>query len=175
MRRDESDTIKDTKMGHVHSRRKKEKNLKGLKDDYSEYVISALECHTSEALYPKKKMNRLSMLELESYPINKQVQKGLNRMSADIERLGRNSARNEEQWGKSMSLNRNLNKYQGSLDRVSESFSYEKLDVHDHPALKKLQNEQNWRLEKIEERMNRIQTHAMQEAERRKFVIMFKA
>lgn len=56
-----------------------------------------------------------------------------------------------------------------------ELCTYKGLPLDDHPALTKLQNEQNARLESMEQRMTRIRTNAQQAYDRKKFAHMFRA
>ncbi|KAL3861414.1 hypothetical protein ACJMK2_007449 [Sinanodonta woodiana] len=58
---------------------------------------------------------------------------------------------------------------------TQEMYSYKSINVDDHPALTKLQNEQNTRLEDMEHRMAKIRTRALQSLERKKFAYLFRA
>ncbi|KAK3602428.1 hypothetical protein CHS0354_022215 [Potamilus streckersoni] len=58
---------------------------------------------------------------------------------------------------------------------TQEMYSYKSINVDDHPALTKLQNEQNTRLEDMEQRMAKIRTNALQSLERKKFAYLFRA
>ncbi|XP_052819891.1 uncharacterized protein LOC128245706 isoform X2 [Mya arenaria] len=62
-----------------------------------------------------------------------------------------------------------------SMSALEELYTYKGIPFDDHPALTKLQNEQNTRLENMEHRMNRIRTNAQKAYERKKFAHIFRA
>lgn len=61
------------------------------------------------------------------------------------------------------------------LSPWEELCAYKNFPIDDHPALTKLQNEQNTRLEHMELRMSRIRTCAQQAYDRKKFAHLFRA
>ena len=61
------------------------------------------------------------------------------------------------------------------MSPIEELYTYKGLPIEDHPALTSLQNEQNARLENMEQRMSRIRTSAQQAYDRKKFAHIFRA
>lgn len=62
-----------------------------------------------------------------------------------------------------------------TMSAWEELCTYKNFPIDDHPALTKLQNEQNLRLESMEQRMNKIRTNAQQAYDRKKFAHLFRA
>ncbi|KAH3822825.1 uncharacterized protein LOC127832362 [Dreissena polymorpha] len=62
-----------------------------------------------------------------------------------------------------------------TMSPLEELCTYKGISLDSHPALTRLQNEQNARLESMENRMNRIRTNAQKAFERKKFAHLFRA
>lgn len=96
------------------------------------------------------------------------------------------SSGNEVNWCTNEMLSRNSRNYgENTSDKCDkEGFrlfpfetcqDYKGLSIDDHPLLTKLQNEQNARLEDMEQRIAKIRTSAQQAYDRKKFAHLFRA
>lgn len=94
------------------------------------------------------------------------------------------SSGNDHDWsnkGEGKASGRSLRTYDLEERNISTMSAWEELctykgfPVDDHPALTRLQNEQNLRLEKLEQRMLKIRTSAQQAYDRKKFAHLFRA
>lgn len=167
-------------MGHVQSKRRKEKKRKKL-------------CHLSEIMK--------SVTTGDSENIHKVAGHRIYRDSVNLDQLSNSSGyfssnepspnslgadvdwviKSEGKTGNYVGLSEHGGNYEsdeGTCSGMSpweELCTYKGLPLDDHPALTRLQNEQNARLESMEQRMTRIRTNAQQAYDRKKFAHMFRA
>lgn len=78
-------------------------------------------------------------------------------------------------YGKNIIANQKCDKERFTLFPLETCQDYSGLSVDDHPILTKLQNEQNARLESMEQRIAKIRTNAQQAYDRKKFAHLFRA
>ena len=82
---------------------------------------------------------------------------------------------NSENCGNHVTDGQKSDKEGFSLFPLDVSEDYKGLRIDDHPALTKLQNEQNARLETMEQRIAKIRLNAQQAYDRKKFAHLFRA
>ena len=77
--------------------------------------------------------------------------------------------------GKNIAANQKCDKDGFNLFPLETCQDYKGVTIDDHPVLTKLQNEQNARLESMEQRIAKIRTNAQQAYDRKKFAHLFRA
>ena len=165
-------------MGHVQSKRKKERKkrkmsqiLKGLTTTETADNIHQVEGHRiyreNTGVSTDQFSNSSGYFSSESSPPSSgnDVNWYTNEvLSHDIGYSGKN-----------ISANQKCDKDGFNLFPLETCPDYKGVTIDDHPVLTKLQNEQNARLENMEQRIAKIRTNAQQAYDRKKFAHLFRA
>lgn len=160
-------------MGHVQSKRKKEKKkrrmsniIKSLTTEHSDN-IHQVEGHRiyREAVSTDQFSNSSGYFSSESSPPSSG--NDVNWYTNEV------LSHDSQYYGKNVS--EKCDKEGFRLFPLETCQDYKGLTIDDHPVLTKLQNEQNARLEDMEQRIAKIRTNAQKAYDRKKFAHLFRA
>ncbi|XP_060584832.1 uncharacterized protein LOC132740833 [Ruditapes philippinarum] len=167
-------------MGHVQSKRRRDKKRKKL-SHLTEIMKSVTAVGDSENIHKvaghriyRDSVNLDQLSNSSGYFSSSEPSP--NSVGVDVDWV----LRSEGKMGNSAGFSDKCGSYDyegndSGMSPLEELCTYKGLPLDDHPALTKLQNEQNARLESMEQRMTRIRTNAQQAYDRKKFAHMFRA
>ena len=162
-------------MGHVQSKRKKEKKRKKMSDIVRSFTaepadnIHQVEGHRiyRENVSTDQFSNSSGYFSNESSPpssgndVNWYANEVVSHDSEDNVKNVRDGEKGDKEGFR--------------LFPIETCQDYKSMTIEDHPALTKLQNEQNARLETMEQRIAKIRLNAQQAYDRKKFAHLFRA